>query len=216
MKRAGITWSIDSERESKLVPRILSVKDNLKASMFGLGVRNCGAYKRDLTLFFYFLYDDKEITASTEKVNSIDNCQDLAARQICEELTGIIKPDEPFMDEVFYTPGFQAEKKPYGCVATFMKVKPGFEQAYRNAHANIWPSILEGIQITKIRNYSIFMKGTELYSFFEVKDLNHAMVVLADDPENQRWQRTMAPMMDVGSGIKDGSSVYMQDILHFN
>ncbi len=120
------------------------------------------------------------------------------------------------MDEVFYTQGFQEDKMTYMRVATFMKVKPGFEEAYRCAHANIWPSILEGIQRTKIRNYSIFMKGTELYSYFEVKDLDHAMAVLADDPENQRWQRTMAPMMDVGSGMKDGSSVYLNEILYFN
>ena len=201
MKRAGIICSILPGRESLLADKLPSVKDQIRADLIKLGILKGGIFERDNTLFFYFENEDKNNRTAIEVIQ--------------EKLGESLENNKVILDEVFYTQGFQEDKMTYMRVATFMKVKPGFEEAYRCAHANIWPSILEGIQRTKIRNYTIFMKGTELYSYFEVKDLDHAMAVLADDPENQRWQRTMAPMMDVGSGMKDGSSVYLKEILSF-
>ena len=41
-----------------------------------------------------------------------------------------------------------------------------------------------------------------------------AMAMAAADPINQRWQEYMAPLMDVGSGIKDGSTAYLVEAFH--
>ncbi len=55
-----------------------------------------------------------------------------------------------------------------------------------------------------------------MFSYFEVDELEQAMQMLANDPVNQKWQAMMAPLMDVGSGIKDGSTVYLEEVFHLD
>jgi L-rhamnose mutarotase len=97
-------------------------------------------------------------------------------------------------------------------IATYMAVKPGMEARYRQEHANIWPEVLEGITRFGIRSYSIFMHGRELYSYFEVEDLQKTLAMASADPDNQRWQVHMADFFDVGPGMQDGSTVYPVEI----
>lgn len=101
-------------------------------------------------------------------------------------------------------------------VSTYMRVNTGLEEEYVRRHAAAWPELLEGIRRYGIRNYSIFMRGRELYSYFEVEDLAGAMAQAAADPVNQHWQAYMAPLMDVGSGVKDGSTVYLVEVFHLD
>jgi len=99
-------------------------------------------------------------------------------------------------------------------VATFMLVKEGMEERYREEHRHVWPEVLEGITRYGIENYSIFMMGRMLFSYFEVEDLDRAMA--AADPVNQKWQEHMAPLMDVGSGVQDGSTVCLEEVFHLD
>ncbi|HET6443372.1 MAG TPA: L-rhamnose mutarotase [candidate division Zixibacteria bacterium] len=99
-------------------------------------------------------------------------------------------------------------------IATYMAVKPGFEERYVEEHRNIWPEVVDGITRFGIHNYSIFMHGRELYSYFEVKDLQRTSKLAAADPDNQRWQKHMADFFDTGPGIQDGSTVYPVELFH--
>jgi len=49
------------------------------------------------------------------------------------------------------------------------------EERYREEHRNIWTEVVEGITRFGIRNYSIFMRGRDIYSYFEVEDLDRAV-----------------------------------------
>ena len=99
-------------------------------------------------------------------------------------------------------------------VSTYMKIKSGYELKYRLEHQNIWPEVEEGISKYGIRNYSIFMKELMLYSYFEVEDLDKTMSQLAQDYDNQRWQKHMTKYFDISSGINNGNTVYLKEILH--
>ena len=99
-------------------------------------------------------------------------------------------------------------------VSTYMKIKPGYELKYRSEHRKIWPEVEEGISKYGIRNYSIFMKELMLYSYFEVEDLDKTMTQLAQDSDNQRWQKHMEKYFDISSGINNGKTVYLKEILH--
>ena len=99
-------------------------------------------------------------------------------------------------------------------VSTYMKIKSGYELKYRLEHRNIWPEVEEGISKYGIRNYSIFMKELMLYSYFEVEDLDKTMSQLAQDYNNQRWQKHMTKYFDISSGINNGKTVYLKEILH--
>lgn len=99
-------------------------------------------------------------------------------------------------------------------IATFMSVKPGMEEQYREEHRNIWPEVVEGITRFGIRNYSIFMHESELYSFFEVGDLDKAIAMAAADPCNRRWQKHMADFFDVGPSVQEGATVYPEEVFY--
>lgn len=72
--------------------------------------------------------------------------------------------------------------------------------AYKEGHAAVWPSVLEQIGRSHIRNYSIFLREPEnvLFAYFEYHGSDFAadMQHMADDPETQRWWDLMKPMQD--------------------
>jgi L-rhamnose mutarotase len=67
-----------------------------------------------------------------------------------------------------------------------------------DSHADPWPSVLEQIGRSNIRNYSIFLREPEnvLFAYFEYHGSDFAadMRAMADDPETQRWWAIMKPM----------------------
>jgi len=119
-----------------------------------------------------------------------------------------------YLEEVFHTDGSDQTNVPMQRVATLMQVKAGLEEAYKTAHHEIWPEVLEGIARFGICNYSIYMRGHTLFSYFEVENLEVAMAMAAGDPDNQRWQVHMAQMFDVGPGIAEGTTVYLAEVFH--
>ena len=76
------------------------------------------------------------------------------------------------------------------------RVSAAGASAYRAAHANVWPELLELNRVSGIRNYTIFMDGLELFSYFEVDNHEAALAVLNDSELATKWQALMAPLMD--------------------
>ncbi len=72
-------------------------------------------------------------------------------------------------------------------------LKSEFEQKYRELHANVWPSVLNRIERSNIRNYSIYTTeifGQKyLFSYFEYvgNNLEEDIAALALDEDTQRW-----------------------------
>jgi len=72
-------------------------------------------------------------------------------------------------------------------------LKSEFEQKYRELHANVWPSVLNRIELSNIRNYSIYTTqifGKKyLFSYFEYvgSNLDKDLKAMALDENTQRW-----------------------------
>ena len=67
---------------------------------------------------------------------------------------------------------------------------PAENQAeYERYHAAVWPSVLERLRKSNIRNFSIFRHGELLFSYFEYvgADYESDMAAMAEDPEIKRW-----------------------------
>jgi len=207
-KRYGICWKLNTDLQFELEKRNCSLENGLKELKINC-IEKCGIFSRQMDLFIFIEINDSQEIEEWE----LDNASYQVSNYLEKNLNGVLIGNGIIMDEVFYTDGYVGELSAFERIATYMKIKAGYEKPYRQAHENIWPSILEGIYRTKICNYSIFMKGTDLFSYFEVENFNKAMEELRHDEENQRWQTRMSPMMDVGSGIKENSSVLMQEIL---
>jgi L-rhamnose mutarotase len=78
-------------------------------------------------------------------------------------------------------------------------MNPETEEYYRELHADVWPSILDRIKESNVRNYSIYTTEIEgkkyLFSYFEYvgADFDAHMKAMANDPEMQRWWKETDP-----------------------
>ena len=74
-----------------------------------------------------------------------------------------------------------------------LQVKPDHIDAYRAAHAAVWPDMLEELKSTGWNNYSIFMRPDGLLiGYFETENLQASLDGMAQTEVNGRWQAAMA------------------------
>jgi L-rhamnose mutarotase len=85
--------------------------------------------------------------------------------------------------------------KRYGMV---IGVKPSEVDAYTEAHRAVPPQVLRTIHECNIRNYSIFLRNSVLYSYFEYigEDFAADMAKMGEDPATQEWWRRVGPMQE--------------------
>src|SRR5947209_9973180 len=69
-------------------------------------------------------------------------------------------------------------------------------ETYERLHAQVWPEVLAMIQACNIRNYSIFLHGTQLFAYFEYvgDDYEADMAKMAADPKTREWWTWTEPM----------------------
>ena len=75
------------------------------------------------------------------------------------------------------------------------KLKPEKIEEYIELHANTWPGVLKTITECNLKNYSIFIQGDLLFSYYEYvgEDYEADMAKMAADPETQRWWDVCMP-----------------------
>ncbi len=75
-------------------------------------------------------------------------------------------------------------------------VRPGYEVAYREAHRGVPWDVQRMIRECHISNYSIFVRNSVLYSYFEYSgpDFKADMAKMAADPATQDWWARIGPM----------------------
>ena len=74
-----------------------------------------------------------------------------------------------------------------------LQVKPGHIEAYRAAHAAVWPDMVIALHETGWVNYSIFLREDGLViGYFETEDLQANLDGMMKREVNSRWQRAMA------------------------
>lgn len=52
-------------------------------------------------------------------------------------------------------------------IGRIVKLKPEMRERYVELHANPWPEVTKAIRDCQIRNFSIYLKGEYLFSYFE-------------------------------------------------
>lgn len=77
-------------------------------------------------------------------------------------------------------------------------IRPECIQEYRQHHAKIWPEIAAAIREAGIRNYSIYLRGEQLFAYFEYigpdDEYDARMETLARAPRMREWWDLMEPM----------------------
>ena len=96
-------------------------------------------------------------------------------------------------------------------------VKPEKFQEYAEAHAAVWPEVLDMITQCNIKNYSIYHHNNKLFAYFEYhgSDFDADMQKMADDPKTQEWWDWMMPMQQPVEPRAEGEWwVTMQEVFH--
>lgn len=78
-------------------------------------------------------------------------------------------------------------------VAFLLRLRPGMEEAYDQAHAAVWPEMLALLKRAGVSEYSIFRRGQLLILTMRVEDFEETWARIEADPVNTRWQEAMAP-----------------------
>ena len=78
-------------------------------------------------------------------------------------------------------------------VAFLLRLRPGMEEAYDQAHAAVWPEMLALLKRAGVSEYSIFRRDQLLILTMRVEDFEETWARIEADPVNTRWQEAMAP-----------------------
>ena len=114
-----------------------------------------------------------------------------------------------------------AAKKKVVRVGSVIGLKPEKKDYYVKLHAETWPTVLERVRKSNIRNYSIYMTELEgklyLFSYFEYigDDWDADMKAIADDPETRRWWKETDPCQNRLPSTPEGQQwLKIEEVFH--
>ena len=97
-----------------------------------------------------------------------------------------------------------------------MRILPGQEAEYRRRHASVWPEMLGALKAAGCRNYSIFIRGSDLFAYLEVDDFTAFRASMSAGPVNTRWQAEMAELIDPLTDPATGFHQRLEEIFHLD
>ncbi|MHC4401763.1 MAG: L-rhamnose mutarotase [Planctomycetota bacterium] len=103
-----------------------------------------------------------------------------------------------------------AEAKKVKRFGAVIGLKPEKKDYYVKLHAETWPSVLEQIRRSNIRNYSIYLTELEgklyLFAYYEYAgdDFKADMEKMAADSETRRWWKQTDPCQVRLAGTPEG------------
>lgn len=80
-------------------------------------------------------------------------------------------------------------------IIMYSDLKPEKVEDYVTLHKNAWPELLEVISESNIHNYSISVRGTQVFTFYEYTghDYDADMKKLDENPIMQEWWKFSKP-----------------------
>jgi L-rhamnose mutarotase len=77
-------------------------------------------------------------------------------------------------------------------------IKEGKKDEYIFRHTHIWPEMKEELKKAGITNYSIWIKGNEVFGYYECeKGIKFASEYQASSPIVQKWEAHMKDIMEM-------------------
>ncbi len=100
-------------------------------------------------------------------------------------------------------------------VAFQLRIRAGMEEAYDQAHRNVWPELIAELTDAGAREYSIFRRGQELFLYLLVPDFKIFLERMDDADVNRRWQQRMAPLFEPVPSLQPGERyATMQEVFY--
>jgi len=95
-----------------------------------------------------------------------------------------------------------------------MRVLPGQEAEYRRRHAAVWPEMLDALRAAGARDYSIFIRDSDLFAYLLVDEFAAFRASMAASPVNARWQAEMAELIDPMTDPSTGFHQRLEEVFH--
>ena len=97
-----------------------------------------------------------------------------------------------------------------------MRIRPGQEVEYRRRHAAVWPEMLDALEVAGCRDYSIFIRDSDLFAYLVVDDFATFRASMAASPVNARWQAEMTALIDPLTDPATGFHRRLEEIFHLD
>ena len=90
--------------------------------------------------------------------------------------------------------------------ASCVRLRPEYRERYLELHAQVWPEVESTLAAANIRNYTIFLGGDMLFSYYEYvgTDHNADQARIRADPATQRWWQLTDPCQERLPGTPEG------------
>lgn len=95
-----------------------------------------------------------------------------------------------------------------------MRLRSGQEAEYRRRHAAVWPEMLDALRAAGAHDYSIFLRGDDLFGYLVVDDLARFRAYLAASEVNARWQAEMGDLIDPLTDPATGFHQRLDEVFH--
>jgi len=97
-----------------------------------------------------------------------------------------------------------------------MRILPGQEAEYRRRHATVGPEMLDALKTAGCRDYTIFIRGSDLFAYLEVDDFAAFRGSMAASPVDARWQAEMASLIDPMIDPVTGFHQRLDEVFHLD
>lgn len=101
-------------------------------------------------------------------------------------------------------------------IAFVMTIKPGTEDEYRRRHQQVWPELLADLKSAGCQNYSIYLRGTDLFAYMEVQDFARYLETMATSQASQRWEEQMADILIRKTETETGFPFHLEEVFHLD
>ncbi len=101
-------------------------------------------------------------------------------------------------------------------IAFTMRIKPGTEEEYRRRHRQVWPELLADLKRAGCQNYSIFLRGTELFAYMEVADFQRYLEIMAASRVSKRWEAQMSDILIRETEETTGFPAVLEEVFHLD
>ena len=101
-------------------------------------------------------------------------------------------------------------------IAFTMRIQPGTQDEYRRRHRQVWPELLADLKRAGCSNYSIFLRGTELFAYMEVDDCQRSLQVMATSQASERWEAQMGDILIRETEAATGFPRMLEEVFHLD
>ena len=97
------------------------------------------------------------------------------------------------------------------------RIVDGAAEEYKRRHSEIWPEMVEVLKQAGIVNYTIWLRGNELFGYYECeKGSQYAAKVQAESRTEKKWDDFMSDILIMEKDPVTGAQPKLEKVFEMN